>query len=99
MSQPASPFDDQPVAPTTASAVDDSAFDSGVLDLDALPAPATDAECQVHATARAAFARLAEVLGRKEAGEPLAPNDLQIAESDATESLLAYKRLLAARAG
>jgi len=72
-------------------------LDPEVLDLHTLPPPKTETEHQVHAAARAAFAGLADLLAHQEAGEAISLDALRVMETDATEYLLAYKRLLVAR--
>jgi type II secretory pathway predicted ATPase ExeA len=72
-------------------------FDGAVLDLEQLPAPMTEHEHAVHSVARAEFAVLADLLQRQDRGETVPVDEMHVAESDATELLLAYKRLLSRR--
>ncbi|MGI8548637.1 MAG: hypothetical protein ACR2M1_15135 [Gemmatimonadaceae bacterium] len=102
MSQPipSSVFQDQPSEEiNTLPSPSDAVFDGEVLDLHQLPAPVSDEEQAVHAAARTKFAVLADMIERQGRGEAVNSDDFRIAESDATELLLAYKRLLTQRVG
>ena len=76
----------------------DGVLDPEVLDLHTLPPPLTAEEHRVHTAARASLAALADVLARQEAGESVSLDTVRLMETEATEYLLAYKRLLATRA-
>ena len=75
----------------------DEIFDGAVLDLEQLPAPMTEHEHAVHSAARTKFSVLADLLERQDRGETVPVDEMHVAESDATELLLAYKRLLSRR--
>ena len=76
----------------------DGVLDPEALDLHTLPPPETEEEHRVHAAARASLAELGDALARQEAGESVSLDTVRLMETEATEYLLAYKRLLATRA-